>query len=134
MASLVLDASVTLSWLMPDEKGQFEILDKVANEGAIVPTIWGLEISNSLLYAQRAGRITGLKRQNAIYLLKDLGIKVDRTSLEHIWSETMDLAERYGLTIYDASYLELALRYDLPLATIDKFLKQASKKAGIITL
>ncbi|WP_341789079.1 MULTISPECIES: type II toxin-antitoxin system VapC family toxin [unclassified Rickettsia] len=91
-------------------------------------------LSNSLLYAERRGRIDVSQRQSAIYLLKEIGIKVDRTSLEHIWSETMDLAERHCLTIYDASYLELALRYDLPLATLDKALKLASRQEKIITL
>ncbi|HJD65723.1 MAG TPA: type II toxin-antitoxin system VapC family toxin [Rickettsia endosymbiont of Bembidion nr. Transversale] len=134
MASFVLDASITLSWFMLNEKKQYKLLDKAITEGAIVPIIWGLEISNSLLYAERRGRIDVSQRQSAIYLLKEIGIKVDRTSLEHIWSETMDLAERHCLTIYDASYLELALRYDLPLATLDKALKLASRQEKIITL
>ncbi|WP_395476369.1 type II toxin-antitoxin system VapC family toxin [Rickettsia endosymbiont of Pantilius tunicatus] len=55
MASFVLDASVTLSWFMPNETKQYKLLDKATTEGAIVPIIWGLEISNSLLYAERRG-------------------------------------------------------------------------------
>lgn len=65
MASFVLDASITLSWFMLNEKKQYKLLDKAITEGAIVPIIWGLEISNSLLYAERRGLIDVSQRQSA---------------------------------------------------------------------
>ncbi|MFP3120222.1 PIN domain-containing protein [Rickettsia sp. R2] len=134
MVSFVLDSSIALSWLMPDEVASLDILDKTITEEAIVPAIWGLEIGNVLLCAERAKRLTANQRHQAIYTLKDLYIKIDQITLEHIWFETMDLAVQYGLTLYDASYLELALRCGLPIATLDKSLKQASKAAGVIVL
>ncbi|UCM92115.1 MULTISPECIES: type II toxin-antitoxin system VapC family toxin [unclassified Candidatus Tisiphia] len=69
-----------------------------------------------------------------MYILKDLPIKVDQTRLEHAWFETMELAEYHGLTLYDASYLELALHYNLPLATSDNLLKRASQARGIVII
>lgn len=134
MSSFVLDSSVTLSWFMPDETANLEILGRVVTEGAIAPAIWGLEIGNVLLCAERAGRLTTNQRHKAIYTLKDIYIKIDQTTLEHTWLETMDIATQYGLTLYDASYLELALRYGIPIATLDKSLKRASKIAGIVTI
>ena len=134
MSSFVLDSSVTLSWFMPDEIANLELLDKTVKEGAIVPAIWVLEIGNILLCAERAKRLTTNQRHQAIYTLKDIYIKIDPINVEHTWLETMDLAAKYGLTVYDASYLELALRYSIPIATLDKSLKQASKLAGIITI
>jgi predicted nucleic acid-binding protein len=134
MFSFVLDSSVTLSWFMPDEIANLELLDKTVKEGAIVPSIWVLEIGNVLLCAERAKRLTTNQRHQAIYTLKDIQIKIDQITLKHAWLETMDLAAEYGLTIYDASYLELALRHGLPIATLDKSLKQASTAAGIITI
>lgn len=65
MASFVLDVSITLSWFMLNEKKQYKLLDKAITEGAIVPIIWGLKISNSLLYAERRGRIDVSQRQSA---------------------------------------------------------------------
>ncbi|HJD61024.1 MAG TPA: type II toxin-antitoxin system VapC family toxin [Rickettsia endosymbiont of Columbicola hoogstraali] len=134
MSLFVLDCSVTLSWFMPNEIANLEILDKTVAGEAIVPTIWGLEVGNVLIFAERAKRITTNQRHQAIYTLKDMYIKFDQTTLEHTWFETMDIATQYSLTLYDASYLELALRYGVPIATLDKSLKQASKKAGIVTI
>lgn len=134
MTSFVLDSSTTLSWFMPDEVAALELLDKTVKEGAIVPTIWLLEIGNVLLCAERAKRLTSTQRHQAIYTLKDLPIKVDQTTLEHAWFETMELAQNHGLTLYDASYLELALRYSLPLATSDKLLKRISQVIGLVVI
>ncbi|MCC8398430.1 MAG: type II toxin-antitoxin system VapC family toxin [Rickettsia endosymbiont of Labidopullus appendiculatus] len=131
MVSFVLDSSIALSWFMPDEMAALDILDKLTKEGAIVPTIWLFEIGNVLLCAERAGRLTAFQRHQAIYTLKELPIKIDQTSLDHIWFGTMELAENHGLTLYDASYLELAIRYGLPIATFDKLLKRVSQTIGI---
>ncbi|BFD46906.1 MAG: type II toxin-antitoxin system VapC family toxin (plasmid) [Rickettsia endosymbiont of Sergentomyia squamirostris] len=134
MTSFVLDSSTTLSWFMPNETGSLDLLKKTVKEGAIVPTIWLLEIGNVLLCAERAKRITVTQRKQAMYILKDIPIKVDQTRLEHAWFETMELAEYHGLTLYDASYLELALHYNLPLATSDNLLKRAGQARGIVII
>lgn len=134
MTSLVLDCSVTISWFMPNEYStlSWDILNQVANKGAIVPTLWQLEVGNVLLIAERKNRITKEQRLKAISALNDLPITINQNT--HIWLQVMELAELYKLTSYDASYLELCIRYNLPLATFDKELQTAAKIAGIILI
>lgn len=129
--AFVVDCSVTISWLMPDESFDAHSLNQVIEKGAIVPSLWSLEVGNVLLMAERHKRISLQQRHKALYTLIELPIIVDSMTSHHAWLETMELAERYGLTLYDASYLELALRRSLPLATLDKSLKKAAQSAGI---
>ena len=116
---------------MPDEHYDPSLLDLVAEKGAVVPSLWSLEIGNVLLIAERKKRITLEQRKKAIHTLSELPISVDMMTSDHAWLETMELAERYSLTLYDASYLELALRRSLPLATLDSSLKNAAQLAGV---
>jgi predicted nucleic acid-binding protein len=134
LSAFVLDCSVTISWFMPDESSDFNFLDRVADEGAIVPSLWSLEIGNVLLMAERKTRITLEQRQKAIHVLTELPITVDTMTSSYAWIETMELAERYNLTLYDASYLELSLRRSLPIATFDKSLKRAAELSGVCVL
>ena len=136
MSPIFLDCSVTASWFIPDEfsKSSFNIRDKIRERGAIVPTIWSLEVGNVLLISERRKRITKEQRQKALYILKDLPIKTDELTFKNAWFETIELAEKYNLTLYDACYLELVLRYNSILATFDNNLKQAAKLAGIVLL
>lgn len=83
--------------------------------------------------AERHKRISTEQRHKALYTLTELPITVDTMTAHHAWLETLELAERYGLTLYDASYLELSLRRSLPLATYDKALNQAAKKTGTLS-
>jgi len=136
MSPIILDCSVTASWFIPYEfsKSSFNIRDKIRERGAIVPTIWSLEVGNVLLISERRKRITKEQRQKALYILKDLPIKTDELTFKNAWFETIELAEKYNLTLYDACYLELVLRYNSILATFDNNLKQAAKLAGIVLL
>lgn len=136
MSAIVLDCSVTISWFMADETSRIslDILDQVTVGGAIVPVIWQLEVGNVLLMSQRNKRITKEQRHEALYVLNELPISIDLATSKHIWQETMELAERYSLSLYDACYLELSLRHVLPLATFDKHLQQAAKLANVILL
>lgn len=133
MSSIVLDSSVTISWFMSDEitLSSLSILNNIAKTGAIVPTIWQLEISNVLLMSERRKRITKEQRHVALYTLNELPINIDQFTCKHAWEETTELAERYNLSIYDACYLELSLRLNLSLATFDNNLKSAAKLAGV---
>ena len=131
LTAFVLDCSATISWFMPDKSSDFNFLDQVADEGAIVPSLWSLEIGNVLLIAERKMRITLEQRQKALYILTELPIVIDTMTSIHAWLETMELAQRYNLTLYDASYLELSVRRSLPLATFDKSLKKAAELAGV---
>ena len=134
LSAFVLDCSVTISWFMPDESSDLNFLERVAKEGAIVTSLWPLEIGNVLLLSERKSRITVEQRQKALHVLTRLPIVVDTMTSNNAWLETMELAERYDLTLYDASYLELSLRRSLPLATFDKQLKKAAELSGVYVL
>ena len=111
--------------------GHFVFVDDaadVADEGAVVPALWRLEVANSLTVAVRRGRIDlGFRRA----ALGDLGvpdITTDQRTDSSAWSETLNLADRFRLTVYDAAYLELAQRRGLPLATLDDELGTAAAR------
>jgi predicted nucleic acid-binding protein len=134
--SLVLDASMALSWLLPDEdsaqaRDAFEI---VRSSGAWVPATWRLEVANGLQLGIRRNRIDVAFRDGALTDLAALPVTVDAETDRRAWGETLALADRFGLTLYDACYLELALRRGLPLATLDSNLRRAAIEAGIEAL
>lgn len=131
MAAFVLDCSVAVSWFMPDEAAHTKLLDRIAEQGVIVPALWYLEIGNVLLMAERRQRITAYQRQEALSLLKQLPISVDKLLPQQAWHETMNLACQHQLTLYDACYLELAQRLILPLATYDKNLIKAANNVSV---
>lgn len=134
MPGFVLDSSVALSWLLPDEQTAESKawLDRLVFDGGIVPNLWPLEVGNALLMAQRRRRITREQRFKALLVLKDLPITMDRETPEHAWRETRQLADEHELTLYDASYLELAIRLNLPLATFDGLLRAAAQRYGLV--
>jgi predicted nucleic acid-binding protein len=131
--SLVLDASMSMAWLFADETTEATeaLFDEVAVAGATVPAIWKLEVANGLQRAMRRGRISQSERNLALDQLTNLPIDLDSETNQHAWVETLVLADRHGLTPYDASYLELALRLRQPLATLDGSLARAGKAEGI---
>lgn len=129
---VVLDCSVAISWFMPDEnKIAEEVLGKVANYGAIVPSIWQLEVANVLLSAYKKNRITMEQSFDILNELKNLQISVEAIISQSVYIEIMKLAQRFDLTSYDAAYLELACRYAIPLATFDKKLIEACEAAKV---
>jgi predicted nucleic acid-binding protein len=136
LATLVLDCSVTMTWFIPDEAtAQAKALrDRVTDEGAVVPTLWPFEVGNALLFAVRDRRTTAELRAAAIASLQQLPIEIDDTGLSRVWFETLALADRFRLTLYDACYLELAQRRELPLATLDRELRNAARKLGLALL
>ena len=131
MTSLVLDGSIALAWLLPDESGAGKLLDSVAEDGAEVPGIWPLEVANALIVAERRGRITGAQRAKAIEVLGALPIAIDEETAARAWTDILTIGVAQRLTIYDAAYLELARRRSLPLATLDKDLAKAGRALGI---
>lgn len=98
----------------------------------MVPAHWPLEVANGLQMAVRRGRIDTVFRSECLRELAAIPITLDQETVDRAWSETIALADTYGLTIYDAAYLELALRRDLPLATHDKALLSAAQGSGVI--
>jgi predicted nucleic acid-binding protein len=126
--SLVLDASLALSWYFEDERtpAADALLDQVADQGATVPGLWRLEIANGLRTALQRKRIDKDFRDRAIAQLARLPITVDTDTDRYAWTTTLSLADRFALTPYDAAYLELAQRLTLPLATRDEPLRAAA--------
>ena len=131
--SLVLDSSVTLSWLYSDEltPATQQVFDRVVSDGAWVPSLWRLEVANSLQNAVRRRRISGEFRDAALTDLALLNIDIDSETDTFAWSATLRLAERCGLTLYDAAYLELAQRLGLPLAALDQELRTIGSEFGV---
>ncbi len=133
MKEFVLDCSATLPWIFASEATrETHALHAVLVAGgkAWVPALWPLELGNVLLGAKRKGRIDQAGVEKFLSTLGLYDIEVDPETMTLAWSKTLALAEISGLTVYDAAYLELALRRGLPLATLDGALAAAMKKAG----
>lgn len=133
----VLDASVALSWLLDDAgAGQayavatFDVLTLTDAE-AFVPATWSLEISNVIAKSEARGILLPNRSQAFLSALAAAPIECDGDTHLRALSDTLALARRYGLSSYDASYLELALRRGLPLASLDKDLLKAAHRAGV---
>jgi predicted nucleic acid-binding protein len=119
--SFVLDCSATLPWIFGDEATDatdqpLDTLHKGAQ--AWVPALWHLELANVLIGAQRRGRIDQAGIEAFLSHLANYAIMVDGETIPRAWTKTLDLAVLHGLSAYDAAYLELALRRDLPLALL----------------
>lgn len=129
----VLDCSVTMAWCFEDECNDFtdEILESLASTTAIVPSIWPLEVANVLLQAKKNKRLTELQAASFVDALSSLPIIVDSSTTDRAMHSIFILAGQSNLSIYDASYLELALREKIPLITHDKELLKAAKKLKI---
>ncbi len=127
----VVDASVTMAWCFEDEVTPFSdgVLERLGREEALVPALWRLEVGNVLLVAERKGRLTQAQSTRFIQLLTALPIRLGAENEE--LSALMALGRDHHLTAYDASYLALALREGLPLATTDVRLRAASSRAGV---
>jgi len=131
--SLVLDSSVALTWIYADEGDEQteSVLQRVTQSEAWVPAIWRLEVANSLQQGLKRGRIDQDDRDLGLADLSRLRIRVDADTDTHAWSTTLGLSTRFTLTVYDAAYLELALRRGVPLATLDRDLRAAATAAGV---
>jgi predicted nucleic acid-binding protein len=133
---LVIDASMTMAWYFEDEQtpAALEILRTVSREGAIVPSLWRLEVASALQAALQRKRITVEFRDASLHDLGTLAITIDDETDRYAWTRTLQLADRFGLTVYDSAYLELADRLRLPLATLDQPLRLAANALGAALL
>jgi predicted nucleic acid-binding protein len=131
--AFVLDASVAAAWVLPDEVDAFAALIQslLTSDPAIVPVIWRYEMRNLLVMAERRGRLTPAASDAVLGILARLPISVDASADD---ASMTAIARRRSLTIYDSAYLELAARANLPLATLDRRLREAAKAEGIETL
>jgi predicted nucleic acid-binding protein len=129
----VVDASVTASWLLPDEtdaraEQAYALLD---TDSAVAPGLWWFELRNVFIVNERRGRIDRAKTQRALGLLASLPIQLDHAAGE---AALLALARRHRLTVYDAAYLELAQREGLPLATLDEELARAARAEKVVLI
>jgi predicted nucleic acid-binding protein len=131
--SLVLDGSTTLAWCFEDESTPAvdALMLRVAEDGAIAPGLWRIEVANGLQMAVRRKRIDTGYRDHTFAKLAMLDIRIDPESDAHVWSTTVQLAALHRLTVYDACYLELAQRRRFPLATLDAELARAARQIGL---
>jgi predicted nucleic acid-binding protein len=134
--SLVLDSSATLAWVYSEETTDAisDVLARLTDRGAWVPAVWRLEVANVLEMNVRRGRHDAAFRDAALADLAVLPISIDPETDRQAWGATVRLAARHKLTTYDAAYLELAQRRGLPLATLDKELRNAATAEGVILL
>lgn len=131
---LVIDCSVTMAWLFEDEKTQKteQILDDItANTIAIVPSIWLLEVINTLLVAERRKRLTPVEAMHFWETLQSLSVEFDHHIGYEYNEPIFNLARTHQLTSYDAAYLSLAIKHHIPLATLDKKLITSAQACGI---
>lgn len=134
MRALVIDGSTALGFLMPDEQAPAARRALEALEDgtpAFVPAHWPLEVANGLLAVERRKRATHAVVAEALQVVLSLPIEIDPDTAAHVAGGTAGLARRYGLSIYDAAYLELAMRRGAALATMDAALAKAARKAGV---
>jgi predicted nucleic acid-binding protein len=130
----VLDASVAASWFFEDEGGEYAatVLESLREWHAIVPSLWPLEVANVLLTAERRRRCSEAEAIRFLELLESLPIVTDEDTPGHALHGSYQLAREYGLSAYDAAYLELAMRLGAPLATLDRQLAEAATMAGVV--
>ncbi|MFT4926073.1 MAG: putative nucleic acid-binding protein [Phenylobacterium sp.] len=132
----VLDNSVTMRWLLAstktdDQNYAVEVLKSLSEQQALVPNLWHLEVTNVLLGAEKRQELTSGQSEDFLIQLESLPLRVDDSTPLHAFNRTLGLARSYNLSSYDASYLELAIRTGVPLATLDKALIRAAKKADV---
>lgn len=129
----VLDCSVAMAWLFLDEGNDSTdaLREKLVTEHAVVPALWLIEVGNALLAATRRGRLSEEDWPRIRNDLAELPIEIDTDSCARVLDRVLPVARDHKLSVYDATYLELAMRLSLPLATLDRQLAAAARGAGI---
>jgi predicted nucleic acid-binding protein len=129
---MVLDASLALAYVMPDEDSPKarELVARIDEEPALAPTIWIYEISSALRMGQVRNRLSSEMADSVMTTLTELHIEFEHPNGHQL----MNLSHQTGLTVYDASYIALCLKHELPLASLDRRLVQAARDLGIVVL
>lgn len=132
----MVDASIALAWVFPGEgtSRTDELLDRVEETGGVVPRIWAMEVANALLVAERRGRQTEAETSRVGQYLAGLNLAEAEDPGVLALTTLVPLARQHHLTVYDAAYLHLAIRLDLPLATNDEALASAARDVGLEVL
>ena len=134
--TIVVDASLIIAWLLREERSAeaASVAHLIVEEGAWVPQLFPLEIANVLVQAVWRKRIAAAYADEQLRRLEDISLSTDTETSDHAWDETYRLAMDEGLTAYDATYLELALRRDATLATLDTDLADAARRHGLTVI
>ena len=125
-----------MAWVFPDEANPatHTLRESLIKDNAVVPVLWPIEVANLLLVATRRGRMTEEEWPRIRNDLHVLPIKIDLESHDQVLERVLPIAAQYELSVYDAMYLELALRFGLPLVTLDRRLNSSGKEAGLVLL
>lgn len=131
--NFVLDASATLAWIVGDEDHDqaWPVVESLRDSLAFAPAHYPLEVANGLLTAMRRGRLTPDQAATAVVALAAMPIEVDAETPGRAFAGVWKLAVSHRLSIYDAAYLDLAIRRQLPLATLDESLARAASAEEI---
>jgi predicted nucleic acid-binding protein len=133
---LVIDASVALAWCFRDEaRPKTDALrGRVTLAGAVVPPHWRIEVENTVRVGERRSRITPVQVGDFVQFIRAQLIEVDQRPLATTFGDLLPLARQYSVSVYDATYIELASRRGLPLATLDDNMNRAARQLGIDVL
>ena len=132
--SFVADASVAIAWVHPAQATSETdaMLDRLAaGDSLVVPALWPLEVANALTVLRRRRKLTLDEARTAIEIIRELPAVIDHEAAAMAFTRLVDLATQHELTIYDATYIELATRKQLPLASNDARMKQAAIRSGV---
>jgi predicted nucleic acid-binding protein len=135
--SFVLDSSLAMAFVFLDEATAHtdEILDSLGQgTDAVTPALWRWEVGNALLMAERRKRITSGETRRHFSSLEMLAVAIDEQAPHEAWNAAFHLARTHGLTLYDASYLELAIRQGVALGSLDAKLRRAARAEGVKVL
>ena len=133
MNCFVVDCSVTMAWHFEDESNSYadKVLGSLGIWEALAPAVWTLEVSNVLLVGEKRGQTTSAKSRRFVALIRSLPIRVVDHSPAQVFDEVLGLARDRNLTTYDAAYLDLARRLEMPIASIDRRITGAAKRLGV---
>jgi predicted nucleic acid-binding protein len=137
MAGFVLDASVAIAGLASDENNSssMALVERAILDGAVVPALWAYEVANILVMKGRRGAISKDNILLALDLLREFRLTVEAPDPRAgAYRACVELATAHRLTVYDASYLEIAVRRGLPLATLDTKLADAARSIGVVVV
>jgi predicted nucleic acid-binding protein len=136
LTAFVLDASIALAWCFADEAtpAADALLDRLADEEAAAPALWRLEVAKALAMAERRDRLSAAGLTRSVALLQRLTVALDAEGTDRAFHDLLELARSERLTVYDAAYLELALRLGVPLASKDAELRKSAARLGLALL
>lgn len=130
--AFVLDASAAIAWALREADPRAELArERARGEDAAVPMLWWFELRNALVVNERRGRLSELRTATFLREISQLSVAVDPSPDEET---VLDIARRHRLTVYDAAYLELAIRQKLNLATLDGALAAAARAEGVVLI